>query len=120
MRTPHLTLLALLGALAAPATAAAHHGHGNSGTPTFERVFRFEARLCAAVDAGKVPTPLQGSEAQVKGACTALHSAFDAAVAAAGAGTDASAMKEAVAQVQTACGGDAVDSEAWGVRGGGG
>jgi hypothetical protein len=107
-----MTVLGLMSALALPATAAAHHGHGNSGTPTFERVFRFEARLCAAVDAGNAPTPLQGSEAQVKEACTALHAAFDAAVSAAGAGTDATALKDAVATVQTACAGDTVDQEA--------
>ena len=112
MHTFRMTVLGLMSALALPAMAAAHHGHGNSGTPTFERVFRGEARLCAAVDAGKVPTPLQGSEAQVKEACTALHTAFDAAVAAAGAGTDASALKDAVANVQAACAGDTVDREA--------
>src|SRR6059058_5281575 len=115
MRTPFLTLLALAGALAVPATAAAHHGRGaDSGTPTFERTFRFESRLCAAADAGTLPAPLQGSEAQVKAACAALHSAFDAAVAAAGTaapGTDAfkSAIADARAKVEAACGADATD-----------
>ena len=98
-----MTLLGLVSALALPASASAHHG-----APTFERTFRFESRLCAMVDAGKVPVPLQGSEAQVKEACTALHSAFDAAVSGAG-GDNGAALKEAVGQVQTACGGDAVD-----------
>lgn len=112
MHTFRMTLLGLVAALALPATAAAHRGHGNSGTPSFERVFRFEARLCAAADAGQLPVPLQGSEAQVKDACTALHTAFDAAVAGAAAGTDASALKDAVAQVQAACGGDTVDAGA--------
>src|SRR4051794_5042995 len=106
-----MTILGLVSALALPAAAAAHHGHGNSGTPSFERAFRFESRLCAAADAGKLPTPLQGSEAQVKAACAALHTAFDAAVAA-GAGSDTTALKAALGTVQTACGGDAVDTEA--------
>jgi hypothetical protein len=108
MRIPHITVFALLAALAVPATAAAH----NKGPSTFERTFRAESRLCSAVAAGNVPTPLQGHEAEVTGACAALHSAFDAAVAAASAGTDSSVLKDAVAQVQTACAGDTVDQEA--------
>ena len=112
MHTFRMTILCVVSALALPATAAAHHGHGNSGTPSFERTFRGESRLCAAVAAGNVPTPLQGSEAQVTAACTALHAAFDAAVGAASAGTDASALKGAVGQVQAACGGETVDPQA--------
>src|SRR4051794_41772251 len=102
-----MTILGLVSALALPAAAAAHHGHGNSGTPSFERAFRFEARLCAAADAGKLPTPLQGSEAQVKEACTALHSAFDAAVGGANGGTDTSARKRAVRDGRNPAGGAA-------------
>ena len=115
MRTPHMTLIALVVAALVPSTAAAKHG-----PPTFERTFPAESRLCAAVAAGHVPVPLQGSEAQVTDACTALHAAYDAAVAAAtGAATpdaDAlkSAMADAIAQVQAACGPDATDPEACG------
>src|SRR4051794_33180388 len=108
MRTPHITLLALLGALAAPATAAAHHG-----PTTFEQTFRAESRLCSAVAAGNAPAPLKGHEAEVTAACTALHSAYDAAVAAAPTtATGNTALKDAVAKVQTACAGDSVDPEA--------
>jgi hypothetical protein len=106
MRTPQITLFALVVALSAPATAAAH-----KGPSTFERTFRAESRLCAAVAAGNVPTPLQGHEAEVTAACDALHAAYDAAAAAATAGAGGSALKDAVAQVQTACAGDTVDPE---------
>jgi hypothetical protein len=116
MRIPQLTLLALAVAALVPSAAAAKHGQPN----TFERTFPAESRLCAAVAAGNVPTPLQGSETQVTDACTALHAAYDAAVAAVtGTATpDAAALKtamaDAIAQVQAACGPDATDPEACG------
>lgn len=111
MRTPHITLFVLVAALAAPATAAAHRGPS-----TFERAFPAESRLCAALAAGHVPTPLLGSEAQVTEACTALKSAYDAATAAAGGAPTADSAKSAIAdaraQVEAACGEDATDPEA--------
>src|SRR4051794_16355232 len=114
MRISKLTLLALAVTALVPSAAVARHGHPN----TFERTFPAESRLCAAVAAGHVPVPLQGSEAAVTDACTALQAAYDAAVAAAttiaAPTTDASnsALTEALAEVQTACAGDAVDPEA--------
>jgi hypothetical protein len=108
MRTPQITLFALLAALAVPATAAAH----DKGPSTFEKTFRAESRLCSAVSAGNVPTPLAGHEAEVTEACAALKSAYDAAAAAAAAGTGGTSLQDAVAQVQAACTGDAVDPQA--------
>jgi hypothetical protein len=113
MRLSKLTLLVLAVTALVPSAAIAKHGHPN----TFERTFPAESRLCAAVAAGHVPVPLQGSEAAVTDACTALHAAYDAAAAAAmgtAPTTDGgnSAVTDALAQVQTACGGDTVDPEA--------
>src|SRR5438046_1417036 len=115
MRIPKMTLIGLALAALVPGTAVAKHGQPN----TFERTFPAESRLCAMVAAGHVPMPLQGDEAQVTAACTALHAAYDAAVSAAtGAAptTDANktAMADALAQVQAACGPDATDMEACG------
>jgi hypothetical protein len=106
-----LTFFALLACLVVPATAAAHHG-----PTTFERAFPGESRLCAAVAGDHVPAPLQGSEAQVTEACTALHSAFDAALAGMTGAPNADALKaamaDALAGVQSACGPDATDPQA--------
>jgi hypothetical protein len=108
-----MTLIAVLASLIVPATAAAHHPRGAT---TFERAFPAESRLCAKVAGGNVPTPLVGSEAQVQEACTALHTAFDAAVAMLTGAPTADALKAAIAQareqVEAACGPDATDVRA--------
>jgi hypothetical protein len=113
MHTPRITLLAVFVGLLVPATAAAHHPRG---VPTFERAFPGESRLCARVADGDVPPALVGSEAQVQEACTALHAAFDAAIAGATGAPDADALKAAIAQareaVEAACGPDATDVQA--------
>jgi hypothetical protein len=97
--TIRLTTLFITAALAVPGIAAAQ-----PGARDFGHTFPLASRLCQRVADGHVPKRFTDSAADVTAACDTLHSAYDAAVAAA---PDTTAAKQAIADakasVKSAC-----------------